>query len=375
VAWLLALAIVLLACALAGALLLREPPPPRLPGRPSRLGARVSVIVPSRDEARNLTRCLASLLALEGVDVEVLVVDGGSTDGSRELALLMAREDPRLRVLDEPPLPPGWVGKCWACWNGRQAATGEWLLFTDADTAHAPQSLARALAAAQDADLLTGLTRQELGSAAERVAMPATFTLIHAAARGAGDEAIRDPEHAIGNGQYLLFRASAYDRLGGHEAVKGSVVEDLALARLAALSGVRASFWDLSDSVRVRMYRGGREMFRGWRKNVATGAAHTPAPAFALTAASFAAGLFAAPLALLALAQREWIAALLLASAWLLVSWRVRKAQETTDGPGWPDALLHPLGFAFFGAVLVASAFDRLTGRGAVWKGRRYPLR
>lgn len=367
-------AVVLLACALAGAVALREPPPPPLPG-PGSGRPRVSVIVPSRDEARNLPRCLASLRALEGVDAEILVVDGGSADGSREIALAASKEDPRVRLIDEPPLPAGWVGKCWACWNGRKAATGEWLLFTDADTDHAPASLSRAVAAARDSDMLTGLTRQELGSFAERVAMPATFTLIHAAARGAGGEAIRDPEHAIGNGQYLLFRAEAYDRIGGHEAVKGSVVEDLALARRCASLGVRSTFWDLSDVVRVRMYRGGREMFRGWRKNVATGAAHTPALAFALTAASYLAGLLALPLGIAALALREWVAAAVLLATWLLVSWRVRRAQSTTDGPGWLDALLHPLGFAFFGTVLVASAFDRLTGRGAVWKGRRYPLR
>jgi chlorobactene glucosyltransferase len=335
----------------------------------------VSVIVPARDEARNVGRCLASLRALEGVEVEILLVDGGSADGTREIALAAAREDPRVRVLDEPPLPAGWVGKCWACWNGRQAARGGWLLFTDADTCHAPDSLARALAAARDADLLTGITRQELETFAERVAMPAVFTLIEAATRGAGEAAIRDPEHAIGNGQYLLFRAVAYDRIGGHEAVKGSVVEDLALARLAARAGLRASFRDLTDAVRVCMYRGGREMFRGWRKNVATGAAHTPAPAFALTAATFAVGLLAGPLALLFLALRLWIAAAVCVALWLLASLRVRAGQAAADGPGWGHALLHPLGFAFFGAVLAASAFDRLSGRGALWKGRRYPTR
>lgn len=370
VAWLLAVAVALLACALLNAVALRLRPAPRLGGAGAD-ATTVSVIVPARDEARNLPRLLASLRALEGVDAEVIVVDGGSADGSREIALAA----PGVRVLDEPPLPPGWVGKCWACWNGRQAARGAWLLFTDADTEHAPDSLARALAEARDVDLLTGITRQELDTFAERVAMPAVFTLIEAATRGAGEAAIRDPEHAIGNGQYLLFRAAAYDRIGGHQAVKGSVVEDLALARLSARSGLRASFRDLTDVVRVRMYRGGREMFRGWRKNVATGAAHTPALAFALTAASFSAGLLSGPLALAALALRAWPEAALLGAAWLLMSWRVRAGQVAADGPGWRHALLHPLGYAFFGAVLLASAFDRVTGRGPTWKGRRYPTR
>lgn len=350
-------------------------PPPRLPPAPPEAKLpRVSIIVPARDEAHNLPRLLDSLLALDYPDFEVLVADGGSADATREVARAYAARDARVRLLEEPPLPQGWIGKSWACWSARAVASGERLLFTDADTEHEPDSLRRAVAHAERerAALLTGLTRQELRTLWERVAMPPVFTLIHAAAGGPGPERIRDPDLAIANGQYLLFDAAAYDALGGHAAVRGSVVEDLALARLAARAGAHAVFVDLEDAVRVRMYRGLREMFVGWRKNVATGAAHTPPLPYLLTVLTFATGLFALPVTLALALAGAWPAAVPAGAAALLVAQRVRHAHLGAEGPGWRHALLHPLGYGFFALVLAASAFDRVSGRGPVWKGRRY---
>lgn len=343
----------------------------RLPRASAPNNAFVSVIVPARDEARNLPRLLASLAAQTHGAREVIVIDGG---GNGDLAAIAAQHG--ARVMQEPPLPRGWVGKSWACWNGRRVAHGEWLLFTDADTAYAPDALARAVAEAQRsrAGLLTGLTRQELGSFAERVVMPPVFTLIEAATRGGSEASLRDLQYAVANGQFLLFRASTYDELGGHEAVKGSVIEDLALSRVAARAGIASRFVSLDDVVRVRMYRGAREMFVGWRKNVASGAANTPPLAYAATVATHLAGLLSAPLAMVAAAMGAWNAAAMAAGAYFLMAARVRGQHALTDGPTRAHAALHPLGYAFFASVLVASTFDRATGRGALWKGRRYQV-
>lgn len=368
----------LLAMAVATHLALRpregdEPQPPR-PRPAGNSLPRVSIIVPARDEAHNLDRLLASLSKLDHPECEVLVVDGGSTDGSRDVVLRHAARDARIRLVDEPPLPDGWVGKSWACWTGRRHATGDWLLFTDADTDHAPDSLGRAQheAILRGVGLLTGLTLQELRKLPERVVMPPVFSLIYAAAGGPGPTRISDPDLAIANGQYLLFDARAYDALGGHEAVRTSITEDLALARHAARRGVRAAFVDLTGLVRVRMYRGARDMFVGWRKNVATGATHTPPLAYALTVGTFLPGLFALPLAAGAVLGHGWGAAAASGLAWALMTWRTRLAQRGSEGAGWGAALLHPLGYAFFALVLAASFLDRATGRGPVWKGRRY---
>lgn len=377
--WQLALALLL---ALQALVLLAALPrpfrlPPPLPRDAPRVGLpRVSVIVPARDEIRNLPRLLESLSALDHADFEVIVVDGGSTDGSRDVAAAWAARDPRFRLVDEPPLPHGWVGKPWACWNGRAAATGAWLLFTDADTVHAPDSLRRAQhhARARGVGFLTAFTMQRFGTFWERVIMPPVFTLIYAAVRGPGEERLADPEHAIANGQYMLFDTETYDALGGHAhaRVRGSIVEDLALAREMARAQVPATFADATGAVETRMYDGLRAMFGGWRKNVATGARHTPAWAYVLTILTFATGLLAAPLALLATDWRAGMVAALVAGA---ATVRVRVAQRGSRGAHWGHALLHPWGYAFFAMVLIASAWDRATGKGPLWKGRRYAPR
>jgi chlorobactene glucosyltransferase len=109
--------------------------------------ALVSVVIPARDEARNVARCLHSVLATSWPALEVLVVDDHSTDGTGDIARTIAARDPRVRVLDNPPLPDGWMGKQWACATGAAAARGEVLAFVDADTTHAPDLLPRAVAA------------------------------------------------------------------------------------------------------------------------------------------------------------------------------------------------------------------------------------
>ncbi|HWG89969.1 MAG TPA: glycosyltransferase [Candidatus Thermoplasmatota archaeon] len=331
---------------------------------------RVSIIVPARNEADVIERCLRSLTKLDYPDYEVLVVDGGSTDGTRELA----RAFGKVRVLEEPPLPSGWVGKSWACHAGAREATGEYLLFTDADTVHAPESLRLTVGEAlvREADLFTGYTQQELPTFWERVVMPPIFLLIATAVGGVSPRSMRNPRRAIANGQYLLFRREGYDAVGGHAAVKGRMAEDLALARLVAARGLRSWPVSLVGLVTVRMYRRPREMWRGWRKNTAEGAVSTPLGLTVLTALTFAAGLLALPLAVAAALLGAPQAATMAGAAYVLMAARIAGSYDTTTGVPSAYSLLHPLSFLFFGTVLAASLGDRLLGRGHEWKGRRY---
>lgn len=333
---------------------------------------RVSIIVPARDEADVVEACLRSLAALDYPDFEVVLVDGGSTDGTLE----KARAIPGVRVVEEPPLPPGWVGKSWACHTGAAQATGAYLLFTDADTVHAPGSLRRVMTEAllREPDLLTGYTQQVLLTPWERALMPAVFILIGTAVGGVGTRRMRDEDLAIANGQYLLFKREAYDSIGGHAApsVRGRMAEDLALARLAAARGLRPLAVGLIGEVTVRMYREPRAMWRGWRKNTSEGMASTPPVPFLLTVLTYLQGAWALPLAVAAALLGAWPAAGVAAAAYLLMAGRILATHATTTGvpPGY--ALLHPLGFAFFATVLTASLADRVLGRGHEWKGRRY---
>ncbi len=241
------------------------------PAAPLDPALRLSVIVPARNEARVITRCVRSILDGGYPDLELIVVDDDSHDGTAQLARDAAAGDPRFRVVPAPPLPPGWFGKQWACWHGAQAAGGEVLLFTDADTAHGPELHARTVRAMQelDLDLASVIAHQELGSFWERVVQPQVFAILFARYGGAGViNRSRRVASKIAAGQCIAIRRTAYDATGGHEAVRGHAAEDLALAQRFFALGHRT--W-LASGVRhltVRMYTSLAGIVQGWTKNV-----------------------------------------------------------------------------------------------------------
>ena len=199
----------------------------------------VTIVVPARNEEANLGDCLRSLTSQTGVAYEIVVVDDGSTDRTREIAGSFAG----VRVISPSPLPPGWTGKNNAVVAGAAVARGSWLLFTDADTAHLPKSLARALAEAkrEEADLLSYSPQQIVLSLAERVVMPVVFAELAAEYPPAK---VRDQSSGIvaANGQYILVRRAAYDAVGGHATVAGEILEDVALAKAFRRAGYCVSF-------------------------------------------------------------------------------------------------------------------------------------
>ncbi|HKG90936.1 MAG TPA: glycosyltransferase [Gemmatimonadaceae bacterium] len=337
----------------------------------------VSVVIPARNEARNIAACLTSVLAARYPALEVIVVDDHSEDGTGDAARAVA--DARVRVLRNPPLPPGWMGKQWACATGAAAARGEILLFADADTRHASDLLPRAVAALRSrrADLLSVAGRQELGSFWERVVQPQVFAVL--AARYGSTERVnraRSARDKIANGQCLLVRRDAYEAVGGHGAVRDAVAEDLVLAQTLHAAGKRVCLVLGLDQLSTRMYTSLRELVRGWRKNVYAGgrlamrggrAGRAVFPLLLL----FPPAMALAPLAVLALAASGVLGSFALAWSafaaactvlfWAGVYWRV--------GLSPLYALAYPLGaLIFLGISLQAIA----RGRRVSWKGREY---
>jgi glycosyltransferase involved in cell wall biosynthesis len=244
----------------------------------------VSVIIPARNEEASIGRCLESLVSQTGIAFEIIVVNDHSTDRTREIAesFLVPHICPiladvglpvhvmKVTVVDAGPLPQGWYGKSNACVTGATLARGKWLLFTDADTVHKPGSLARAVAEAKThgADLLSYSPEQEVRGIAERALMPVIFAELASTYK---PKDVCDPASpvAAANGQYLLITREAYDAVGGHAAVAGDLLEDVALARLVKQSGRRLRFRFGGDAVRTRMYRTFAQMREGWTKNLA----------------------------------------------------------------------------------------------------------
>ena len=227
---------------------------------------KVSIIVPARNEEASLGACLESLTAQSGVPFELIVVDDHSTDRTREIAASFAS----VQVLEAPTLPAGWTGKNNAVAAGAREARGEWLLFTDADTVHLPGSLAGALAEAEQngVELLSYSPEQIAVTFWEMATLPVVFAEL---ARQYPPSKVSDPASPIAaaNGQFILIRRETYGAVGGHAAMAGSILEDVALARAVKSSGRKLRFRYAADRVRTRMYRNFCQLREGWTKNLA----------------------------------------------------------------------------------------------------------
>ena len=241
-------------------------------------GPLVSVIIPARNEALNIGRCVRSILAATYPALEVIVVDDRSTDGTGDVVRRLI-DDPvlanRLRVISGAELPPGWFGKVWAMVQGYRAARGVLLLFADADTRHDPELIARAVTAhaRERAHLLTVLPRQEAISFWERLVQPQVFFVLQARVGNLQHvNRTRIPWMAIANGQFILTSRADYEAIGTHEVVKDQVAEDVALAQTFVRAGKDLFLVHAQEYMSTRMYRSLREIIEGWSKNLALGA-------------------------------------------------------------------------------------------------------
>lgn len=342
----------------------------------------VSVIVPARNEARNIGRCVRSILASGYPSLELIVVDDHSDDDTAALARAVAPDDPRLRVVANPPLPNGWFGKQWACATGVGAANGELLLFTDADTEHAPDLLPRAANALlhDKAALLTVAGHQETHSFWERLLQPQVFWML--LARYGGTESVshaRRAEDVIANGQFLLVRRSAYESVGGHASVRDKVAEDLALAQRFHRAGLGVRLVRGEEQLSTHMYASLAELIAGWGKNIFAGGIHAmPGGAVGRLLFPFVLPLVPlmtlAPVIILAVALAG-----VLGDAWLLWS----AVAAAANAVWWMliyrgfrqriwYALLAPVGAAML-LFIIARAVIR--GQHVGWKGRQYVAR
>jgi chlorobactene glucosyltransferase len=230
----------------------------------------VAIIVPARNEAANIGKCLAGLSAQRGLPAEssITIIDDESQDATQEIAREAASADPRISVIEAGPLPAGWLGKPHACWRGAYSVTADWLCFIDADVRAAPELVAAAVAAAEreGIDMLSLTPFQELGSFWERLIVPAGLVLI---ACTKDLRRIDDPasSEVTANGQFILIRRAVYFAVGGHAAVRGEVCEDKALAARVKAAGYRFRLLGAEHLASTRMYRDLASLWEGFSKN------------------------------------------------------------------------------------------------------------
>jgi len=322
----------------------------------------VSVIVPARNEEASLGACLESLVAQSAVAFEIIVINDHSTDRTREIAASFSG----VRLIEAGPLPDGWTGKNNAVTTAARQARGEWLLFTDADTVHLPGSLARALTEAQEnnADLLSYSPEQIAVTFWEMATLPVVFAEL---ARQYPPSKVSDPNSpaAAANGQYILITRSAYDAVGGHAAIAGEILEDVALARAVKASGRKIRFRYAADAVRTRMYRNYAQLRDGWTKNLAL-LFPNPGRLAAETLLLWGLTWGALSLALVTRVKHwSWDAAFV--GAFVFLAARLRRANFKSD----MTLLGTVFGMPMFAYLLLRSKSAHAKGS-VPWKGRTY---
>jgi hypothetical protein len=341
----------------------------------------ISVLIPARDEAGRIGACLEGLARQSYRNFELLVVDDHSSDDTAAIVRGYAERLPALDAVPSAALPAGWAGKCWACWQAADRARGDWLLFLDADVVPRPDLLAAlaARAEARSLDLLTLMPFQQLGSLAERLVMPAFFALLYGLYPL---DQVSDPRSpiAFANGPCLLIRRQVYFAVGGHQAVRASILEDTDLGRAVKAAGYRLEAAAAPDLIEARMYAGWHSLVEGLGKNAVAGYRSGGArsgwvgmrqalSAFLPLHLLLAGGLLAAlrpESAFGAVLMLHGAALALLALAcW---GWLARRRYRLA--PWW--GVLFPIGTAIY-FWLAARALLRLrSGRGVTWKGRTF---
>jgi glycosyl transferase family 2 len=337
----------------------------RRPRTGSTVDTSVAVLLPVRDEAHRVEPCLRALLAQRGVArLDLLVLDDGSTDGTAELVRAVAGD--RVRLLTGAPLPPGWLGKPHACHQLAAATSAEVLVFVDADVVLAPHGVASAVGSLDGVDLLSPYPRVMAEGVGARLAQPLlqwswlAFLPLRAMERSAR------PSLAAAGGQFLLARRAAYERAGGHAAVRDRVLEDVELARAVKRTGGTVALADGSALATCRMYGSWDELLDGYAKSL-WAAFGSP-----LGAAAAVVGLGAVFVVPAVAAVAGWLVSAAVGAAGAVgylfgVLSRV-VAARATGGRAWPDALGHPASVAVFGWLVARSYRQR--GR-VTWKGRK----
>lgn len=334
----------------------------------------VSVLIPARDEADRIRPAVESVLANTGVRFEVVVLDDQSQDETPQIVSEMARDD-RVRLVQGKKLPSGWCGKQHACQQLSQHAKYDELLFIDADVTLAPDAVRRCVAfkAASGAELVSGFPRQVVRTLGEALLVPLvhivllTYLPFHVMRRTLSTAA------SAGCGQMFLTSRAAYERAGGHAAIRSSMHDGVTLPRAYRRAGLASDVFDASDLARCRMYRGWSETVRGVLKNAHEGIANGRliVPATSLMVLGYLAPTL---LAVGQLIQPGSARTLAIAFSAAAISYIPRVLSAIRFDRAWLATVMFPFSILLFVALQWVAFFRNLAGTKSTWRGRAYEI-
>jgi chlorobactene glucosyltransferase len=348
---------------------------PRRNSRVPRPAPLISVMVPARDEEANIRHCLESLQKQDYPNFEVLVLDDNSADNTAGIVSEIAAGDERIRFFTGEPLPEDWAGKPFACHQLARRARGDWFLFVDADTTHAPHMLRSVLALALKlkTSLLSGFPRQLANSLPQSIAIPVLYFVILSWLPLWWLHRSRKPRPSLAIGQFLLFPREAYWKIGGHKAVKARILEDVWLGIETVRHSGRHIAVDLSPVVSCNMYRNIGAMWEGFIKWLYSVAAMSRLGLFAMLVAGYF--FFLAPFYwlwnefIMLSAPSVWREVVIFQVAVILL---MRGLIDNRFKEPVFSAILHPFGFAFLVASALYAGGKRIVGASVSWKKRFY---
>ena len=338
----------------------------------------VSILIPARNEEKSIRRCLRSLVRQDYPNFEIIVLDDNSTDTTATAVNLFSLKNPKVRLISGKPLIPGWLGKSYACQQLSEAANGQYLLFTDADTLHFPNSVSSAVSALEQNNLgaLSVFARQITVTLHERMMVPfgnfflmvfLPFILILKSP---------SPLFCTAIGQFMFFRKDVYIKIGGHESVKKEILEDIHISKQVKRYGFKFMIFDGNNSLYCRMYKNLKEVIRGYSKVLAAAFDYNIFTQGFVTLLIFA--LFLAPFIMLPLAifLLDWPQLVInLIIAQVFISLMMKMISIIRFKNRFSDIFLFPLSIIYLICISIHSAVKSKCVSGVYWKGRTYDVR
>jgi chlorobactene glucosyltransferase len=334
----------------------------------------VSVLIPARNEEKNIATCIHSLLKQDYQNFEIIVLDDNSVDSTFKIVSDIALKDERVTLIKGEPLPPDWAGKPFACFQLAQKAKGDWLLFIDADTISSPEMISSTMQIALEnrPALLSGFPRQITTGFAQKVVIPMIYFImlwvpfwwIHQ---------LTKPRPSLAIGQFLLFPREEYWKIGGHSAVKAKIIEDVWLSYAVNKQGGRHLTIDLSPVFSCNMYHDIGSMWEGFKKWMYSVSVLSPLMLILLLLVVY--GLFLSPFILLwyelfiSSSQASWLF-LLVFQVVLIIFMRI--IVDNHFKASLLSSFLHPLGLSYLIVTVIYTFCEQLFGKGVKWKDRLY---